>query len=231
MWWKPSLSTGQRRKMMRERQLARHRNPALAEIVEQNIDAIDEHRLNAKKNRTRQERIADAITQFTGSIPFIYFHAVWFAIWIVANLGIGGLPAFDPFPFGLLTTIVSLEAIFLSTFVLVSQNRQAQVEDRRSELDLQINLLAEHEITRILAMVAAMGKRLDVDDAKQDELKELRKDVKPEAVLEELEARAENHDAPSGAGVANQSRSRKSQKKGRARGARASASRAQSRKR
>lgn len=120
---------------------------------------------------------------------FIYLHIVWFGVWIAVNEGWWGLKAFDPFPFGLLTTIVSLEAVFLSTFVLVSQNRQAALADRRSELDLQINLLAEYEMTRVLTLVDRLAKKFDIEDCDEDELKELEKDVQPDKLLRELEHR------------------------------------------
>jgi uncharacterized membrane protein len=137
---------------------------------------------------------------------FIYAHCVWFGVWIVANMGWFGINAFDPFPFGLLTTIVPLEAIFLSTFVLVSQNRQAaladrrseldlhinllaEYDDRRSELDLHINLLAEYEMTRVLTLVDRLAKKFEIDDCDDDELAELERDVKPDHVLKELEKR------------------------------------------
>ena len=91
-----------------------------------------------------QDRAADKITSFAGSLKFVYLHSVWFAIWVLVNVGILGASAkFDKFPFGLLTMIVSLEAIFLSTFVMVSQNRQAARADIRSELDFETNLRSE----------------------------------------------------------------------------------------
>jgi uncharacterized membrane protein len=152
------------RELMKEWQLSRCQNPALAKIVERNINAIEEHRREAEESKTTQDHIADAITWFFGSMPFVYFHVALFTVWILANLNIGGMPAFDPYPFGMLTTIVSLEAIFLSTFVLVSQNRQAEIAERRTELDLQINLLTEYEVTRILMLVDDMAKRLNVDN-------------------------------------------------------------------
>lgn len=136
--------------------------------------------------------IADGIKWFSGSLPFVYFQVVLFAVWIGANLEIAGLPAFDPYPFGMLTTIVSLEAIFLSTFVLVSQNRQAAIADQRAELDLQINLLAEHEVTRLLTLVDEISKKLKIDNGDAAELTELQRDVRPDAVLNELEKRADN---------------------------------------
>jgi uncharacterized membrane protein len=91
-----------------------------------------------------QDHVADTVTTFAGSLKFVYMHSVWFLIWVVVNVGLIGRAAeFDPFPFGLLTMVVSLEAIFLSTFVMVSQNRQAARSDLRAELDFETNLRAE----------------------------------------------------------------------------------------
>jgi uncharacterized membrane protein len=91
-----------------------------------------------------QDRVADTVTTFAGSLRFVYIHSVWFTVWVVINIGILGAAAkFDPFPFGLLTMIVSLEAIFLSTFVMVSQNRQAARSDLRAQVDFETNLRAE----------------------------------------------------------------------------------------
>jgi uncharacterized membrane protein len=91
-----------------------------------------------------QDRAADRITAFAGSLNFVYLQSVWFGIWILINIGlVGSALTFDKFPYGLLTMIVSLEAIFLSTFVMVSQNRQAARADIRSQLDFETNLRAE----------------------------------------------------------------------------------------
>jgi uncharacterized membrane protein len=93
------------------------------------------------KGRQRlQDRVADKITSFAGSMPFIYLHVIWFAAWIIANVAGWN---FDPFPFGLLTLVVSLEAIFLSTFVMLSQNREAARSDIRAEIDFETNVLSE----------------------------------------------------------------------------------------
>jgi uncharacterized membrane protein len=97
-----------------------------------------------KKIQTIQDVWADRITAFSGSMAFVYIHAIVFAIWIAVNLF--NTKGFDPFPFGLLTLIVSLEAIFLSTFVMLSQNRQSKQADLRAELDYEINVKAEQEI-------------------------------------------------------------------------------------
>ena len=93
-----------------------------------------------RRRQRREERVADLITKFSGSMQFVYLHILWFTAWIVLNITIA---RFDPFPFGLLTLIVSLEAIFLSTFVLLSQNREAARQDLRSEIDFETNVLSE----------------------------------------------------------------------------------------
>jgi uncharacterized membrane protein len=162
----------------------------IASAIERNIEIVDKFRHDSESRKSFQDHLADLITRWSGSMLFVYLHVIWFAIWIALNEGVAGLKPFDPFPFGLLTTIVSLEAIFLSTFVLVSQNRQAALADRRNDLDLQINLLAEYEMTRVLTLVDALAKKLDIKDCDNEELAELEKDVEPEAVLRELERRS-----------------------------------------
>jgi len=147
-------------------------------------------------SRSREERIADAITLFTGSMRFVYIHLVVFGAWIIINLGwVPGIPRFDR-SFVVLAMIASVEAIFLSTFVLISQNRMAALADRRADLDLQISLLAEHEVTRLITLVAAMAERMDLEAARNPELAELSQDVAPERVMEQMEA----HERAAGTG-------------------------------
>jgi len=113
--------------------------------------------------RGTQDRIADAITAFAGTMQFVYLHALWFTVWIVCNEGLFGRGAvWDPYPFGLLTMIVSLEAIFLSTFVMVSQNRQATRETVRADLDFETNIRSE-------VWAAHMGHSLGVDAQQVEE--------------------------------------------------------------
>jgi uncharacterized membrane protein len=108
---------------------------------------------------SRQDRAADAMTAFSGSMIFVYLHVVWFGAWLLCNEGVFGKSlVFDPFPFGLLTLIVSLEAIFLSTFVLISQNRQQARADRRSQSDYENDIRAE-------AWSIHLGQKLGVDQA------------------------------------------------------------------
>lgn len=164
----------------------------LAGVVHKNIASLVEMRHSEEQKKSRQERAADLLTRFSGSMAFVYLHAVWFGIWIALNTGLIGSRAFDPFPFSLLTLVVSLEAIFLSTFVLVSQNHAGRLADKRAELDLQINLLSEHEITRILKLVDAVADHLGIAGIEKHEVDELKEDVGAEAVLGEIENREED---------------------------------------
>ena len=159
----------------------------LANIIEQNIHTIINTRQTAADNRTREERIADVITDFSGRLYFVYFHVVWFGIWIVLNLNLFGIKPFDPYPFGLLTMVVSLEAIFLATFVLISQNRLSAEADRRADLDLQMGLLTEHELTRVIKMLDAIQDKMGIENDSDKELLDLEKDVDPEDVLAEID--------------------------------------------
>jgi uncharacterized membrane protein len=163
------------------------RDTRLAKIIEQNIQTIISTRQTVASHRTTEERIADAITSFSGRMYFVYFHIIWFGVWLLINLGVLGIRPFDPYPFGLLTMIVSLEAIFLSTFVLISQNRLSAEADRRADLDLQIGLLTEYELTRVLKMLDAIQDQMGIENDSDQELLDLEKDVRPEDVLEEMD--------------------------------------------
>lgn len=138
--------------------------------------------------------MADRITRFTGSITFVVLHLILFGLWIVANLGWLPVKRFDP-SFVVLAMFASVEAIFLSTFVLISQNRMQALADARADLDLQVSLLAEHEITRLVSLVSAMAKHMDIDEADNPELAELARDVAPERVLDEIESNQRKFDA------------------------------------
>jgi uncharacterized membrane protein len=162
---------------MRKSNGEKQHNPRVTSVVRRNAEALERVRRAKELRRPSSVKISDAITKFTGSMGFVVLHVVWFAIWIVANLGAFGIAPFDPFPFGLLTMIVSLEAIFLSTFVLVSQNRMSVDADARSELDLHINVLAEHEVTHLLTLLEAIAKKVGVT-REDPELAELEKEVR-----------------------------------------------------
>ncbi len=169
--------------------------PGLSPVLERNIRALQLRREREAMEATAEERIAEAITRFTGSMLFVYLHLAFFGFWIVANLGwIPGVPSWDP-SFVVLAMMASVEAIFLSTFVLISQNRMSAAADKRANLDLQISLLAEHEVTRLITLVSGIADRLGVRTEADAELGEITQDVAPEAVLDELEAEAAEPEA------------------------------------
>ena len=162
-------------------------NPALSKVIERNIRTIIRLRAKATKERKPEDRAADAITSFSGSMAFVYLHLAWFSLWVLVNTDHFGVHAFDPFPYGLLTMIVSLEAIFLSTLVLITQNRLSLEEQQRADLDLHIGLLTEHELTRVLQMLDAIQAKLGVENHAASELADLEMETKPEDVLAEIE--------------------------------------------
>jgi uncharacterized membrane protein len=160
----------------------------MSSALERNIQALRDRRHKEEVQATTEERIAEAITRFTGSMLFVYLHLALFGFWIVANLGwVPGVPSWDS-SFVVLAMMASVEAIFLSTFVLISQNRMSAAADKRADLDLQISLLAEHEVTRLVTLVSAIADRMGVETQVDAELDEIKRDVAPEAVLDEIEA-------------------------------------------
>jgi uncharacterized membrane protein len=163
-------------------------SPEIAGVVERNIRTLLLHRREEQGSRSPQERIADAVARFTGSMGFVYLHLAVYGIWVVINLG--WLPAFSRFDrsFVTLATVASVEALFLSTFVLITQNRMSALADKRAELDLQVSLLAEHEITRLITLMTAMAEHMGLEVARDPELVELSQDVAPEKVMEKMEA-------------------------------------------
>src|SRR3954447_15218200 len=141
--------------------------------AQDNINKVVQLEEEAQKHRTFAERVSDVIANFVGSMVFVVIHVVWFAIWAVVNIGVLGFSwKFDPYPFQLLCMLVSLEGVLLSTFVLIKQNRMSQRADQRSHLDLQVNLLAEKEITKVLQMQRLICRRLGIEEG----------DLDPEAV-------------------------------------------------
>ncbi len=154
--------------------------------IRRNIEAVARLEENYVRDRSLADRVADAIGGFTGSLRFVLLHIVVYGLWIVVNLrAIPFLPVFDPYPFMLLSMTVSVEAIFLSTFVLMKQNRMAHRADQRAHLDLQINLLAEREMTMALNMLQRISARLGVR-AGGEEVKELTEETSVETLASEI---------------------------------------------
>ena len=144
--------------------------------VTANIRSVAAMQTALEEHRTLVDRIADVIGGFSGSMTFVFLHMIWFVTWFLLNTGIiPGLKRFDPYPFILLAMIVSVEGVLLSTFVLMKQNRMQKRSDIRDQLDLQINLLSEKEITKTLQLLRAVADKLDVVPSPEDdtELKEM----------------------------------------------------------
>jgi uncharacterized membrane protein len=156
------------------------------ELTAQNVAAI--HRLEAAAltHHGPMAQLAETVTRFASSATFLLLHVVWFSLWIAGNV-VPGVRHFDPYPFTFLTLVVSLEAIFLSAFILMTQNRAAQISERRNQLDLQINLLSEQENTRVLTLLSAVAKQLGVevdDDPSADVLVQA---TRPDKLVEQIE--------------------------------------------
>src|SRR3954454_13653207 len=159
----------------------------MSPVLERNIQALFERRRREQTAATAQEKLADAITAFTGSMVFVYLHLAVFGFWIAANLHwVPGIPAWDE-SFVVLAMVASVEAIFLSTFVLISQNRIAAESDKRADLDLQISLLIEHEVTMVARLLKQMAHKINVEPKDEQELAEATRHIAPERVLDKIE--------------------------------------------
>ena len=162
---------------------------SLSGALRRNIDALRRRREDEEASASFEERLAERITSFGGSMRFVYAHAAIYGFWILANLGVlPGIRPWDP-TFVVLAMIASVEAIFLSTFILITQNRMAAAADRRAELDVQVSLLAEQEITKLVELVSEIADRMGVDHATGADVQEMKREVAPEAVLDAIEER------------------------------------------
>jgi uncharacterized membrane protein len=159
--------------------------PSLNSALSRNIEALERRQEEERRHAGLQDKLAHSITRFTGSYAFVYLHLVWIGFWVIANLEL--LPGIRPWDasFVILAMIASVEAIFLSTFVLITQNQMAAANDKRDALNLQISLLAEHEVTKLMDLVSSIADHLGVEP--NEEIDELTRDVAPEAVLDALE--------------------------------------------
>ena len=159
------------------------------DAVEENVKAIKSWDRAVLLKRSKIERLSDRLTFMLASGPSIVAHAIWFFAWIAINTGLIPIVApFDPFPFPFLTMTTSLEAIFVALFVLASQNRLAKQSDLRANLDLQIDLLAEREMTAVLQLLNDIAKHLDVDtDVTTDKISDLIKKTDVKALADEVD--------------------------------------------
>ena len=162
------------------------RSPGIAPVMERNIRTLLQKRQEEEARLGWKERLAVGIANFTGSMTFVLFHVVLYCSWIAINVGlIPGVPRFDP-SLVILAMEASVEAIFLSSFILITQNRMMAQADRRADLNLQISLLAEYEITRLITLVKEMAERMNIEEARRPDLNELTQEVAPEQVLETI---------------------------------------------
>ncbi len=169
---------------------------SLDELIQHNVETIARIERAGHDSRTASDRFADIVSAFCGRIGFVWVHCVWFVLWLLVN-ATAIFPAgmrFDPPPFPMLTLIVSLEAIFLSTFILISQNHQQHLGDKRNHLDLQINLLAEQENSQMLTMLHQIMERLNIegDRTKQAAMRET---TDPEHMVKHIERSTGNASA------------------------------------
>ena len=156
------------------------------ELTARNVKSIAALEREAQNLSSRADRIAGAITRFCGSMAFVWVHVGWFGVWIVWNT-ILPVTHLDPFPFNFLTLIVSLEAIFLSTFIMVSENRQERVNERRSHLDLQINLLSEQENTKMLELLGKIAVKMGIALNDDPSIAVLEQATRPERLVEQID--------------------------------------------
>ena len=166
---------------------------AIESFTEKNIDAILREEEERRKQKPVAYRVVQTIARFSGSLSFLWLQVAWFAIWIGYNLV---FKPFDPYPFPFLMLVVSLEAIFLSVLILISQNMSATESERRHHLDLQMNLLTERETTAMLRLMTRMADALAVDPAYQEEVRRFAHKTDPTAIFKQIVKAEHDHKAP-----------------------------------
>src|SRR6478672_5475671 len=151
---------------------------AAGKLIRRNVERIRSLERWSKRNRTFADRVAETVARFCGHMGFVWVHAALFAAWIGWN-AMPGLSHFDPYPFTFLTLCVSLEAIFLSSFILIAQNYEMRVSERRNQLDLQINLLSEQENTKMLQLLERIARQVGANLDDVDEIRALEQATRP----------------------------------------------------
>lgn len=164
--------------------------PQTIKVVERNINALLERRKADQLKTALHYKIVKVITDFVGSMSSVYIHLMFFGGWIIWNIGWLQLKPFDP-SFIIMATFAAVEAIFLSIFILISQNMMSVDQDKRAELNLQVSLLTEHEVTRMITMLSAIAEKLELGHIINDEIKEFSKDIHPEKMMDTLETAVE----------------------------------------
>ena len=160
------------------------------DLTRRNVEMIRQLEQAAKQERTKSDLVAEAVANFCGSMTFVWVHVVWFSAWVAMNV-VPGITHVDPFPFTFLTLVVSLEAIFLSTFILISQNHDTKISERRNHLDLQINLLSEQENTKMIVMLKSIAAKVGAELPDDPHLQALSEETAPEKLVKQIESREE----------------------------------------
>jgi uncharacterized membrane protein len=169
-----------------EPQVNYRRSTSGEDVTRENVEAMRRLEQVQMGRRTMSDRIAALIARFCGSMTFVWIHVVGFAAWIGYNV-MPGVARFDPYPFTFLTLVVSLEAIFLSTFILISQNYDMRISERRNQLDLQINLLSEQENTKMLQILEQIAKKVGAHVDDDPQVRALEEATRPEALVRQIE--------------------------------------------
>lgn len=163
---------------------------SVEQLTQRNIEVVRRLEEAANEERTTSDRLARIIARFCGSMTFVWVHVIGFGGWIALNM-VPGVKHIDPFPFTFLTFIVSLEAIFLSTFILISQNQDTRISERRNHLDLQINLLSEQENTKMLMMLQAIAEKVGAEIEPDEDMTVLAQETELEKVVAQIEQHEE----------------------------------------
>lgn len=166
------------------------RAASVEELTRRNVERVAALDAAEQEKATTADRVADAITRFGGSISFVWINLLVMAGWMEFNLAAAKPRRFDPFPFELLTLILSVEAVFLTIFILMSQNRAARVSEKRSHLDLQLNLLSEQENTKMLLMLEQIGRAVGAEMSDGPDVQVLAEATRPETLSAQIDEAA-----------------------------------------
>ncbi|HTH80198.1 MAG TPA: DUF1003 domain-containing protein [Ramlibacter sp.] len=156
------------------------------DVTRENVEAMRRLEEAQERRRTPADRVAAGIARFCGSMVFVWIHVALFAGWIGYNT-VPWFRAFDPYPFTFLTLVVSLEAIFLSTFILISQNYDMRISERRNQLDLQINLLSEQENTKMLQVLELIAKKVGAHVDEDPQIRALAEATHPDSLVRQID--------------------------------------------
>lgn len=173
------------------------RNPHKArnaeELTAHNIETIIKLENAARQDRSKAEAFIDVVTDFFGRVTVLWVHVAWFTLWIGGNTLLPKHLRFDPYPFEFFVFTLSVEAIILSIFILISQNRQGRLDERRNHLEMQINLLAEQENTKVLWMLERIAEQVGADISGDPDLQVLEEATRPERLLEQIDTTLEEN--------------------------------------